>query len=77
MSVEFAFVLAGELEMTIAGEPVTLGPGEAFTFPATTERTFRAASGQDPTQVLWVFAPALPDAARPPPKATVMGSRPR
>jgi len=64
--VEFAFVLAGELEMTIAGEPVTLGPGDAVTFPATTERTFRAASGQGPTQVLWVFAPALPDDAGPP-----------
>lgn len=64
--VEFVFVLAGELEMTIAGEPVTLGPGDAITFPATTERTFRAASGQGPTQVLWVFAPALPDAAGPP-----------
>ena len=61
--VEFVFVLAGELEMTIAGEPVTLGPGDAFTFPATAERTFRAASGPGPTQVLWVFSPALPDAA--------------
>jgi transcriptional regulator with XRE-family HTH domain len=63
--VEFAFVLAGELEMTLGGEPVTLGPGDAFTFPATTERTFRAA-GPDPVQVLWVFSPALPDTAGPP-----------
>jgi transcriptional regulator with XRE-family HTH domain len=64
--VEFAFVLAGELEMTIAGEKVTLGPGDACTFPATAERTFLAAAGQGPTQVLWVFSPALPDAAGPP-----------
>jgi len=64
--VEFVFVLAGELEMTLAGEPVTLGPGDAFTFPATTERTFRAAPGEGPTQVLWVFSPALPDTAGPP-----------
>jgi transcriptional regulator with XRE-family HTH domain len=64
--VEFVFVLAGELEMTLAGEPVTLGPGDAFTFPASTERTFRAAPGPDATQVLWVFSPALPDAAGPP-----------
>ena len=63
--VEFVFVLAGELEMTIAGEPVALGPGDAITFPATTGRTFRAA-GQGPAQVLWVFAPALPDTAGPP-----------
>jgi transcriptional regulator with XRE-family HTH domain len=65
--VEFVFVLVGELEMTIAGEPVTLGPGDAITFPATTGRTFRAAAGQGPTQVLWVFSPALPDTAGPPP----------
>jgi transcriptional regulator with XRE-family HTH domain len=64
--VEFVFVLAGKLEMTVAGEKVTLGPGDAFTFPATTDRTFRAASGQGPTRVLWVFAPALPDTAGPP-----------
>jgi transcriptional regulator with XRE-family HTH domain len=59
--VEFVFVLAGELEMTLAGEKVTLGPGDAFTFPATAERTFRAAPGHGPAQVLWVFSPALPD----------------
>jgi transcriptional regulator with XRE-family HTH domain len=64
--VEFVFVLAGGLEMTLAGEPVTLAPGDAFTFPASTERTFRAAAGPDPTQVLWVFSPALPDSAGPP-----------
>jgi transcriptional regulator with XRE-family HTH domain len=57
--VEFVFVLAGELEMTLAGEKVTLGTGDAFTFPATTERTFRAA-GPGPAQVLWMFSPALP-----------------
>jgi transcriptional regulator with XRE-family HTH domain len=71
--VEFVFVLAGELEMTVGGEKVTLGPGDAFTFPATTDRTFRAASGQEPTQVLWVFAPALPDAAGPPPEGERYG----
>lgn len=62
VDVEFVFVLAGELEMTVAGEKVTLGPGDAFTFPATAERAFRAASGPDPTRVLWVLSPALPDA---------------
>jgi transcriptional regulator with XRE-family HTH domain len=65
--VEFVFVLAGELEMTVAGEKVTLGPGDAFTFPPTTDHTFQAAAGPDPTQVLWVFSPALPDTAGPPP----------
>jgi transcriptional regulator with XRE-family HTH domain len=71
--VEFVFVLAGELEMTIAGEKVTLGPGDAFTFPAVAERTFRAAAGPGPTQVLWVFSPALPDSAGPPLEADRYG----
>src|SRR5271170_411369 len=57
--VEFVFVLAGQLQMTVAGEDVTLEQGDAFTFPANTERTFRA-SAPGPTQVLWVLSPALP-----------------
>jgi transcriptional regulator with XRE-family HTH domain len=71
--VEFVFVLAGELEMTVAGEQVTLEQGDAFTFPADTERTFRAASGQGPTRVLWMLCPALPDAAGPPPEGDRYG----
>jgi transcriptional regulator with XRE-family HTH domain len=71
--VELVFVLAGELEMTVAGEEVTLEQGDAFTFPASIERTFRAASGPGPTQVLWVFAPALPDTAGPPPEGDRYG----
>ena len=59
--VEFVFVLAGVLEMTVAGEQVTLEQGDAFTFPADTERMFRAAPGQGPAQVLWVLSPALPE----------------
>jgi transcriptional regulator with XRE-family HTH domain/mannose-6-phosphate isomerase-like protein (cupin superfamily) len=60
IDVEFVFVLAGELEMTLAGEQVTLEQGDAFTFPADAERTFRA-SGPGSTQVLWLLSPALPD----------------
>ena len=59
--VEFALVLAGQLDITVAGERVTLHEGDAFTFPGTAEHTFRAAIGIGPTRVLWVFSPALPD----------------
>ena len=31
--VEFVFVLSGQLEVTVAGRQVTLGQGDAFTFP--------------------------------------------
>jgi len=59
--VEFAFVLAGQLEITVAGEHLTLREGDAFTFPGNAAHTFRAAIGSGPTRVLWVFSPALPD----------------
>jgi transcriptional regulator with XRE-family HTH domain len=59
--VEFVFVLAGQLQISLAGEQVTLERGDAFTFPAGSQHTFRAIWAAGPTQVLWVFSPALPD----------------
>jgi hypothetical protein len=56
-----AFVLAGQLRITVAQEQITLEQGDAYTFPAGTEHTFRAISAPGRTQVLWVFSPALPD----------------
>src|SRR5580704_956633 len=51
--VEFVFILAGQLEIVVAGELLTLAQGDAFTFPSTTEHTFRVPPSADPTQVLW------------------------
>jgi glyoxylate utilization-related uncharacterized protein len=76
--VEFVFVLAGQLQITVAGEQITLEQGDAFTFPASTQHTFRVAPPADRAQVLWVFSPALPDtgpdmqqpASRPPRQGT-------
>ena len=59
--VEFVFVLAGQLEITVAGQLVTLDQGDAFTFPGSTGHTFQVPAGTGPTRVLWVFSPALPD----------------
>jgi transcriptional regulator with XRE-family HTH domain len=59
--VEFVFVLAGQLQLTVAGEQVTLEQGDAFTFPASTQHTFRVPKPAGRTRVLWVFSPALPD----------------
>jgi transcriptional regulator with XRE-family HTH domain len=59
--VEFVFVLAGQLQVTVAGEQITLGQGDAFTFPADMEHTFGVPPRADRTQVLWVVCPALPD----------------
>jgi len=60
--VEFVYVLAGQLQVTVAGEQITLDQGDAFTFPANTPHTFRATPQAARTQVLWVVSPALPDA---------------
>ena len=59
--VEFVFVLAGQLQMTVAGEHLTLEEGDAFTFPASAQHTFRVAPLAGHARVLWVFSPALPD----------------
>jgi transcriptional regulator with XRE-family HTH domain len=59
--VEFVFVLAGQLQVTVVGEQITLGQGDAFTFPADMEHTFGVPPRAGRTQVLWVVCPALPD----------------
>jgi len=59
--VEFVFVLAGQLQITVIGEQVTLEQGDAFTFPPSTQHTFRVAPSAGRAQVLWIFSPALPD----------------
>ena len=71
--VEFVFVLAGQLQITVAGEQITLEQGDAFTFPPSTQHTFRVAPLAGRAQVLWVFSPALPDTG---PDLQQPGSRP-
>lgn len=57
--VEFVFVIDGRLEVTLSDHVVSLGAGDAFTFPPRTEHCFRG-TAEGTTRVLWVFAPALP-----------------
>jgi transcriptional regulator with XRE-family HTH domain len=59
--VEFAYILAGQLCIEIAGEHLVLDEGDAFTFQSSAEHTFHVPPSAGPTQVLWVFSPALPD----------------
>ncbi|WP_432545147.1 helix-turn-helix domain-containing protein [Kineococcus sp. SYSU DK002] len=69
--VEFALVLAGEVELRFVpgadpadpAEVVVLGPGDAFTFDPARPHSFRAA-GDGPARVLWVVSPALSDPPR-------------
>jgi len=59
--VEFAFVLTGQLRVVVAGDAITLDAGDAFTFGSRAAHTFQVPPSAGPTQVLWVFSPALPD----------------
>jgi transcriptional regulator with XRE-family HTH domain len=59
--VEFVFILAGQVQVTVAGEQITLEQGDAFTFPANMEHTFAVPPRAGRTQVLWLVCPALPD----------------
>jgi quercetin dioxygenase-like cupin family protein len=74
--VEFAYVLAGQLQVTLGDEHITLDQGDAYTFPAGTPHTFRASPQAGRTQVLWVISPALPDAPlyAPPPTDSGKGT---
>jgi transcriptional regulator with XRE-family HTH domain len=58
--VEFVFVLAGQLQVTVAGEQITVEQGDAFTFPTSTPHTFHASPQAGRTKVLWVVSPACP-----------------
>ncbi len=59
--VEFVFILAGQLAVTVAGEQITLEQGDSFTFPADIEHAFQVPPRAGRTQVLWIISPALPD----------------
>src|SRR6516164_4638119 len=59
--VEFVFILAGQLRVTVAGEEVTLEEGDALTFTADMAHTFLAPPRGGRARVLWVLSPALPD----------------
>jgi transcriptional regulator with XRE-family HTH domain len=59
--VEWAFVLAGRLQITVDGDEVTLDQGDAYTFRADAPHNFRSVQASGPTQVLWLVTPALPD----------------
>jgi transcriptional regulator with XRE-family HTH domain len=59
--VEFAFVLAGQMRIVVAGETLTLDAGDAFTFQSSAAHTFEVPPSAGPSQVLWIFSPALPD----------------
>jgi transcriptional regulator with XRE-family HTH domain len=55
---EFVYVVGGRLDVVLQDETVTLGPGDAMTFPGRTPHTWRNSSADDPCEVVWVLSPA-------------------
>jgi Cupin domain len=53
--------MSPQLLITVADAEFALERGDAYTFPASTEHSFRAGDGPGPARVLWVFSPAIPD----------------
>lgn len=58
--VEFAYIIRGKLELTFTDEVVELGVGDALTFDPALHRSFHVPSSSEPTEVLWLICPALP-----------------
>lgn len=56
--IEFAYVVAGMLELVFTEEVIVLDTGDAITFPGREPHTWRNASKSDTCEVLWVLAPA-------------------
>jgi quercetin dioxygenase-like cupin family protein len=56
--IEFAYVERGRLRITLTGETVLLGPGDAYTFPGREPHTWANGSPGEACEVLWVLAPA-------------------
>jgi transcriptional regulator with XRE-family HTH domain len=59
--VEFVLILAGVLQVTVAGEGIVLEEGDALTFTADMDHTFVVPPRGGRARVLWVLSPALPD----------------
>jgi transcriptional regulator with XRE-family HTH domain len=55
---EFAYVLSGSVDVVLDDQVVTLGPGDAMTFPGRTPHTWRNTSADAVCEVLWVLSPA-------------------
>jgi quercetin dioxygenase-like cupin family protein/DNA-binding phage protein len=58
--VEFVFVLAGRLAVSLRDHEVVLEAGDTLSFAPHVPHTFRSATAEGHTKVLWVFSPALP-----------------
>ena len=55
---EFVYVVEGALDLVLEGDTITLGAGDAMTFPGRTPHTWSNYSATSACEVLWVLSPA-------------------
>lgn len=58
--VEFAYVVAGRVLLTVGDRHEVLSPGDAITFSPSEAHSFQNDDAHNPAEILWVFSPALP-----------------
>lgn len=58
--VEFAYVVAGRVLLTVGDRHEVLSPGDAITFSPSEAHSFQNDDDHNPAEILWVFSPALP-----------------
>ena len=58
--VEFAYVVAGRVLLTVGDRREVLTPGDAMTFSPSEAHSFQNDDVLNPAEILWVFSPALP-----------------
>jgi quercetin dioxygenase-like cupin family protein len=58
--VEFAYVVAGRVRLTVGSRKVVLHAGDAMTFSPSEAHSFENDDDKKPAEIVWVFSPALP-----------------
>lgn len=58
--IEFAYVVAGRVVLTVGDRQEVLTPGDAMTFSPSEAHSFQNDDAENPAEILWVFSPALP-----------------
>jgi transcriptional regulator with XRE-family HTH domain len=59
VDVEFAYVVAGTLELHVDSEHYVLSQGDAITFSGREPHSWKNPSQDEPTDVLWLLVPAV------------------
>lgn len=60
VDVDFAFIISGEVRLTVSGDEQILCAGDAISFSPREPHSFSNNKSHDVAEILWVLSPALP-----------------